>query len=340
MKKFVKLKFDLSVLILLGHVFAISSQIDMNRAMEVAGLKENEDEIRLIAAGDIMLSRSVEKKMIEKKNYKYPFIKTAELTSMADITFGNLENPIIAGKTVNPSEMIFRTDPRSLTGLRYAGFDVLSLANNHIMNFGRRGLEETLKNLDQGGILHAGAGMGNGNISKSANLEVKGVKFAFLAYTYNADLKKTSKGEEYGVSNMDKERMRREVAIAKEDSDVVIVSMHAGTEYRTRSGIFQQDFAHSAVDAGADLVIGHHPHVVQEIEKYNGKYIIYSLGNFVFDQMWSSETQLGSVAEIIFDGKEARSVRFYPVKIFDYAQPSFIDGKEADKILSRLKLKE
>lgn len=337
MKKFVKLKFDLSLLFLLGHVFAISSQIDMNPAMEAAGLKENEDEIRLIAAGDVMLSRSVEKKMIEKKNFKYPFIKTAELTSSADITFGNLETPIIAGKTVNTSEMKFRTDPKSLAGLRYAGFDVLSLANNHMMNFGSKGLEETVKNLDQSGILHAGAGIGTDNISRSANLDIKGVKFAFLAYTYNIDLKKTSKGEEYGVSSMDKERMKGEVKKAKEKSDIVVVSMHAGTEYKTRSGTFQQDFAHSAIDAGADLVIGHHPHVVQEMEKYNGKYIIYSLGNFVFDQMWSNETRLGAVAEITFNGKEIKSARFHPVKIFDYSQPSFIDGAEAIRILGRLK---
>lgn len=340
MKKFVKLKFDLSVLILLGHIFAVSSQIDMNRAMEAFGLKENENEIRLIAAGDVMLSRSVERKMIEKKNFKYPFIKTAELTSGADITFGNLETPIISGRLINASELIFRTDPKSLAGLRYAGFDVLSLANNHIMNFGSKGLEETVKNLDQSGILHIGAGMGSDNISRSASLEVKGVKFAFLAYTYNIDLKKTSKGEEYGVSNMDRKRMRQEVMKAREESDVVVVSMHAGTEYKTRSGIFQQDFAHSAIDAGADLVIGHHPHVVQEMEKYKEKYIIYSLGNFVFDQMWSGETRLGAIAEITFDGKEVRSVRFHPVKIYDYSQPSFIEGKEAVNILSRLKLKE
>ncbi|MFA6096517.1 MAG: CapA family protein [Candidatus Paceibacterota bacterium] len=337
MRTSIKFKIDLVGLFFLAYFLAANSQHDINRSLEALGLKENEDEIRMVAVGDVMLSRSVEKTMIEKKNFKYPFIKTAELTSGADITFGNLETPIISGRAVNPSEMVFRADPRSVVGLKYAGFDVLSLANNHIMNFGKRGLEETLKELDKAGIRHAGAGIGEDNIDQGAVVMAKGVKFSFLAFTYNTDIRKDPKGEEYGVSNMDKEKMQSAVKKAKEEADAVIVSMHAGTEYKTKSGAFQQDFAHSAIDAGADLVIGHHPHVVQEVEKYNGKYIIYSLGNFVFDQMWSNETRLGAIAEITFDGKEIKSVRFEAVKIYDYSQASLIEGEEAKGILKRMK---
>lgn len=338
MNKIIKLRIDAVGLFFLAYFMAVNSQHEINRSLEMLGLKENENEIRLIAVGDVMLSRSVEKTMIGKKNFKYPFIKTAELTSGADIAFGNLETPIISGKPVNPSEMMFRADPRSIVGLKYAGFDVLSLANNHIMNFGKRGLEETVKELDGAGIKHAGAGIGQDNIYQGAAVTVKGVKFLFLAFTYNTDIRKDPKGVEYGVSNMDKEKMQGAVKKAKEEADVIIVSMHAGTEYKTKSGSFQQDFAHSAIDAGADLVIGHHPHVVQEVEEYNGKYIIYSLGNFVFDQMWSNETRLGAVAEIIFDGKEIKNVRFEAVKIFDYSQASLIEGKESERIFERLKI--
>lgn len=332
------IRIDFIGLILPLFFWGAYSQSGINKALESAGLKKNEDEIVMVAVGDVMLSRTVEKTMMDKKNFKYPFIKTAELTSGADITFGNLETPIISGRLINTSEFTFRTDPRSLSGLRYAGFDVLSLANNHMMNFGEEGLEETLKNLDAAEIRHAGAGIGSDNIGKSAVMTVKGVRFSFLAFTYNTDVRKDPKLGEYGVQNMDMKNMQKAVKLAKEVSDVVVVSMHAGTEYRTRSGRFQQDFSHSAIDAGADLVIGHHPHVVQEAEKYNGKYIIYSLGNFVFDQMWSSETRLGAVAEITFDGKEIKSVRFYPVKIYDYSQPSFIAGNEAKRILGRLEM--
>jgi len=338
MRKNIKLRTDIFGLLIFGCFAFAGSRYDLNHALESAGIKGNEDEIRMIAVGDLMLSRSVENKMIEKKNFKYPFLKTAEFTSGADITFGNLETPIIAGKIVSVSRLVFRTDPKSLYGLRYAGFDVLSIANNHIMNFGKNGLEETLKELDDAGIMHVGAGITADNINKSAVIKVKDVTFSFLAFTYNTDMRKDAKGEEYGVANMDKEKMQDAVRKAKTESDVVVVSMHAGTEYKTKSGSFQQDFAHSAIDAGADLVIGHHPHVVQEMEKYNGKYIIYSLGNFVFDQMWSNETRLGAIAEIIFDGKEIKSVRFYPVKIYDYSQPDFIEGNEGKKILDRTKL--
>jgi len=338
MKKIIKLRIDAVGLFFLTYFLAANSQYEINRSLEALRLKENEDEIRMVAVGDVMLSRSVEKTMIGKKNFKYPFIKTAELTSGADITFGNLETPIISGKAVNPSEMVFRADPRSVIGLKYAGFDVLSLANNHIMNFGEKGLEATVKELDEAGIKHAGAGIGEDNIGQGAVVTAKGVRFLFLAFTYNTDIRKDPKGVEYGVSNMDKEKMQSAVKKAKEEADVVIVSMHAGTEYKTKSGAFQQDFAHGAIDAGADLVIGHHPHVAQEVERYNGKYIIYSLGNFVFDQMWSNETRLGAIAEITFDGKETKSVRFEAVKIFDYSQASLIDGKEAEKIIERLKI--
>lgn len=332
------IQFQVNTFLLVAGYFLMSNEnLSFDKIMQAGGFTKNENEIRMVAVGDVMLSRSVERTMIGKKNFKYPFIKTAELTSGADITFGNLETPIISGKAVNPSEMVFRADPRSVVGLKYAGFDVLSLANNHIMNFGKKGLEETVKELDEAGIKHAGAGIGENNISQGAVMTVKGVRFLFLAFTYNTDIRKDSKGVEYGVSNMDREKMQSAVKKAKEEADVVIVSMHAGTEYKTKSGAFQQDFAHSAIDAGADLVIGHHPHVAQEVEKYNGKYIIYSLGNFVFDQMWSNETRLGAVAEIIFDGKEIKSVRFDPVKIYDYSQASLIEGDEAKRILNRMK---
>lgn len=338
MLEYISLNVSLAGLILMGYLFILGGKVDLKDIASNVGFIENEKKITMVAVGDIMLSRSVEGRMKEKNNFKYPFLKTAQFISGADIAFGNLETPIISGKAVEASQMVFRADPKSVTGLLFAGFDMLSLSNNHIMNHGKKGLEETLKNLDRGGISYVGAGIGNDEISRSANLTVKGVKFSFLAYTYNNDVRKDSKGEIYGVSKMDAEGMKKDVGRAKENSDVVIVSMHAGTEYLTKSKQFQKDFARAAIDAGADLVIGHHPHVVQETEKYKDKYIIYSLGNFVFDQMWSNETRLGAVAEIIFQGKEFKNIRYYPVKIFDYSQPVFIEGKEAERIMDRLKV--
>lgn len=321
-----------------GGNFSLFENLGAKKLNETRGVAvEESDEIKMIAVGDIMLSRKVEETMKAKKDFKYPFLETAKITSGADIVFGNLETSIISGRKIGYGEMVFRADPKSIEGLKFAGFNVLSIANNHIMNFGKSGLESTVKNLDENDILHAGAGMSAEDIYKPAIKEIKGVKFAFLAYTYSSDQRKLSKDDFYGVADMNIEKMKSEVQKAKLAADAVVVSMHAGTEYKTTPNKSQKDFAYAAIDAGADLVIGHHPHVVETVEKYKGKYILYSLGNFVFDQMWSNETRLGAIAEIVFKGKEVDSIKFTPVKIFDYSQPRIIEGKEADKILERLK---
>jgi poly-gamma-glutamate capsule biosynthesis protein CapA/YwtB (metallophosphatase superfamily) len=299
-------------------------------------IEKEDKKIKVIAVGDIMLSRSVEQKMIEYNDYKYPFLKTAEITRKADIVFGNLETAIIPGRMIKSEEMIFRTDPKAVEGLKFAGFNILSLANNHIMNFGKAGLESAIKNLDENNILHAGAGLNREDIYKPAIKNIKGIKFAFFAFTYNYDQRKSSK-EIYGVADMSIEKMKETVEKSKLENDIVVVSMHAGTEYSISLSKQQKAFAESAIDSGADLVIGHHPHVVQGVEKYKGKYIIYSLGNFIFDQMWSNETRLGAMAEIIFDDKKVESVNFIPIKIFDYSQPMILEGEEKEVILKRLK---
>lgn len=300
---------------------------------------ENKNSITLLAVGDIMLSRNVEQKMIAKNDWKYPFEKTSDITSSADLTFGNLETTILKGDAVKSGSFYFRTDPKAVEGLQSAGFDVLSLANNHMMNFSREGIDSTIKNLDAAGISHAGAGLSEDAIYQPVIREVKGIKFGFLAYSYSNDEVTDKKGGIYGVAEMDVEKMKTQVASLRKIADVVVVSMHAGTEYATEPSGAQVKFARAAVDAGADLVIGHHPHVVETFEKYKSGYIIYSLGNFVFDQMFSDETRLGTMAKITFDGNKIAKVDFIPIKIFDYAQPAVADGSGAEKILGRLKMK-
>jgi len=303
---------------------------------EVKPKEKDNSEIKMIAVGDMMLSRMVEQKMIGYNDYKYPFLKTAEITNKADIVFGNLETTIIEGRIIKSNEMIFRTDPKSIEGLKFAGFNILSIANNHIMNFGRSGLESTIKNLDENNISHIGAGIGKEEVYKPVIKDIKGTKFAFLGFTYNSDQRRSSDGRIYGVANMEIEKMKENVGKAKLENDIVIVSMHAGIEYKISSSLFQESFARGAIDAGADLVIGGHPHVVQNVEKYKEGYIFYSLGNFVFDQMWSNETRLGAIAEIVFRNKKIDSIKFIPVKSYDYSQPAILEGAEAEMIMERL----
>ena len=299
----------------------------------------NNSKIVLAAVGDMMLSRGVEQKMIARKDWEYPFLPTASITSGADITFGNLETTIYPGKPIPRGSFTFRTDPKAIAGITLGGFDVLSLANNHMMNFGLKGLESTLQNLDDAGIGHIGAGLKREQIYAPLVKEVKGMKFGFLAYTY-AQEQVSSGGDIYGTAFADTAKMKAQVIELRKSADVVVVSMHMGTEYETQPNGAQKNFARAAVDAGADLVVGHHPHTVETFEKYNDGYIIYSLGNFVFDQMWSEETRLGAIAKVTFENKKISNVEFVPVKIFDYSQPQTFEGAQAETILKRLEMKD
>jgi len=213
-------------------------------------------------------------------------LKIFDYLSSADITFGNLETPITEGRHILNNEMVFRSNPDTVHVLKKAGFDILSLANNHTMNFDAKGLIDTINYLAKKDILSIGAGKNKIESNTPKYIIKNNIKFAFLAYN---DISFTPESYEAtnnnpGISFMNIIDMEKSIKIAKENADYVIVSMHSGNEYVEKPNDIQVNFAHKAIDAGADLILGHHPHVVQTIEKYKGKYIFYSLGNFIFDQ--------------------------------------------------------
>ncbi|MFA6272009.1 MAG: CapA family protein [Patescibacteria group bacterium] len=309
-----------------------------NNNQSVVETKKNDPVVTIMAVGDIMLSRDVDTKMQKYNDYNYPFLKTAELLESADITFGNLESPITPGRKINTNEMVFRADPESVEGLQLAGFDLVTLANNHTLNFGKEGLSDTFKYLDSAGIEYMGAGESVKDAYQPYVKEIKGMTFAFLAYSYASSPVSDYNSEEQNptLTFMDFDKMKQDVADASDIADFVIISMHDGYEYQFTPNQHQKDFAHAAIESGADLVVGHHPHVVQTMEKYQDGYIIYSLGNFVFDQMWSQETREGMIAEITFSKEGISGFEFFPVVIEDYAQPRFANSEEASAILERL----
>ncbi|OGG59872.1 hypothetical protein A2765_04800 [Candidatus Kaiserbacteria bacterium RIFCSPHIGHO2_01_FULL_56_24] len=294
-------------------------------------------EASLIAVGDIMLSRTVAKKM-HQYGPDYPFASTTAFIQSGDIAFGNLETPITPGDDVQPMEMTFRADPEAAQALKDAGFDVLSLANNHTPNFGEEGLRDTLSYLDEAGLSHAGAGMNSKQAHEPAFLTVQGITFAFLAYNDHDVVPVSYEAGEgrAGTAFMRIEDMTAAVQAAKAAADIVIVSMHSGIEYEPIPDESQVAFAHAAIDAGAEMVIGHHPHAVQTMEVYKGKYIFYSLGNFVFDQMFSRETREGLVLKVNFAKEGLSGIEYHPVLIEDYAQPRFLEGEAAQAVIERL----
>jgi poly-gamma-glutamate synthesis protein (capsule biosynthesis protein) len=299
---------------------------------------EKEKPITLIFVGDIMLDRGVELAVKKYGNgdFKFPFLKIAYSLREANILFGNLEGPISDKGVKVGSIYSFRVDPESIEGLKFAGFDVLSLANNHIFDYGREAMEDTFLRLEKVGINYIGGGFNENEAyspiikeinpirkSKISN-GVSGVKIAFLAYTNLGSPHWSAKGDKSGIAWLTEEKLKEGVEKAKENADLVIVSMHFGDEYKLSSNSEQKYFAHLAIDSGADLVVDHHPHVIQEIEKYKNGYIAYSLGNFIFDQSFSEETMKGLMLKVLVKNGKIDEVIPIEIKINGYFQPEII----------------
>lgn len=297
-------------------------------------------EATVIAVGDIMLSRVVEQKMLGHKDFNYPFLTMADYLKTADLAFGNLETAITAGRIIKTGETVFRSDPKTAEVLEKNNFKIVSLANNHTPNFGDKGLKDTFNYLNEAGVTYVGAGENLGAARAPKYTTIKGIKIAWLSRTEQlyAPNNYAAGTNSAGTAFLDKEEIANAVAAAKKQADLVFVSMHAGTEYADKPTEEQSALARAAIEAGAEIVIGHHPHVTQTAEKYQGKYIFYSLGNFIFDQMWSKETREGLALKIILTKTGIKQIAATPILIEDFCQPRILNDEEGDKIIKRLGL--
>jgi poly-gamma-glutamate synthesis protein (capsule biosynthesis protein) len=238
--------------------------------------------VTLIAVGDICLANGVERRM-QQRGAGYPFAALRPHLQRADIVFGNLECCLSTGGKRVPKKFNFRGHPRHAKALRQAGFDIVSLANNHALDYGKAALAETVRHLEKSGIVAVGGGRTLEAAHRLRVISVRGLRVGFLAYLGMFPSILPLRAKEPGVAMAELARVRRDVRAARERVDVLIVSMHAGKEYTFKHSARQQSIARAAVDAGADMVIGHHPHVVQDTEIYKDRPIFYSLGNFIFD---------------------------------------------------------
>jgi len=335
----------LSILVVIGifliafFVKAIAFQSEINTSEQVIR-KPNKpaNQISLIFGGDAMLARTVEQKILAADDWSLPFRKIAKEFKNADLAFANLESPFYDKGSATPNgSTVFRALPKTINGLKSAGIDIVSLANNHFGDQGIAGEKYTFVHLTDNKIKYCGAGNNSNEAHSSVIFEVKKIKIAYLCYAYPETMSVAGENNP-GIANMDIEQMKKDVEDLTQDADFVVVSMHAGTEYAHKPGVSQINFARSAIDSGADLVIGHHPHVVQTTEQYKDGYIIYSLGNLVFDQMWSEETQQGVVAKVNLVGDKIEKIEFKPIRIFDYNQPDWADESEVSAILGDMGL--
>lgn len=308
---------------------------EISRGQISISFKKPPKVITLFFVGDIMLDRGVEF-MVNKygeKDWRFPFLEITDDLKTADILFGNLEGPISDKGIKVGSIYSFRADPEAIEGLSFAGFDILSVANNHIFDYGREAMEDTFLRLKEAGIDYVGGGFNEIEAysplikvirSPTSAMGLEKVKVAFLAYTNLGSKYWAAKGDHSGIAWLTKERLARDIMEAKNQADIIVISMHFGEEYQSLSTPEQKFFARSAIDSGADLVVGHHPHVIQEIEKYNEGYIAYSLGNFVFDQGFSKETMRGLLLKVIVADGKIKEVVPIEIQINEFFQPEVI----------------
>jgi hypothetical protein len=260
-----------------------------------------------------------------------------ELLSGADVAVANFENPAIDAFRYHTEGTVFSADPGLIAGLRNAGIDAVSIANNHIGDAGRAGVTQTVANLDKFGIKHAGAGRNAAAAHRPALIRVDGLTVAILGYDTIAG-SYTAGVTTPGSARLTVAGAKADIAAARRaGADVVIVYPHWGIEYRASPFAGQQALARSMIDAGADMVIGNHAHWVGAMEIYKGRPIWYALGNFVFDQTWSEPTSEGMLLELTFSGRRLVQVRLHPTIILDGAQPNFLDpGGDGRVVLGQL----
>lgn len=297
--------------------------------------------VTFVAVGDLYCSRDEPMTAVEKA---LPVIKAA------DIAFCNLEGPItnkphVRGPYPLPQSL------KTVDMLREAGFNIVSLANNHTLDCGFGGFSQTLSLLKKYDIKYVGAGMNISEARKPAIIECKGVRIAFLAYASFFPVGDPATSDKPGIAAVrvdprfdpphvdldDLAEMQDDIKGAKTKADVVIVSHHWGADPSFTLTMHQKAIGHASIDAGADLVIGHHPHVLQGIEIYKGKIICYSLSNFIFDPI----PLTGRIPDVFRDGwresiilsceisrEKVEEAFFYPIYINENGQPEILDARD------------
>jgi poly-gamma-glutamate synthesis protein (capsule biosynthesis protein) len=294
-------------------------------------------EIVIAAVGDIMLAGTASP-LFKQHGASYPFQLTKSILKTSHIAVGNLEAPITSrGTEFTGKRFRFRSSTETANALKDAGFSILTLANNHILDFGPEGLQDTLENLRRNSILHSGAGVNIDAARLPAIIEAEGKKVAFLSYslTYPSEFfaGKSGYGTAPGVSSY----FRNDIKLAGKQADYVVVSFHWGKELAEKPSNYQIRAARTAIDAGADVVLGHHPHVLQGIERYKNGVIFYSLGNFAFGSR--SRHSDRSIIALISLNDGFKNVEIVPLNVLNrdvHYQPSPLRGAAGQEVIARL----
>lgn len=238
--------------------------------------------VKLVAVGDVLFARGVGKQ-ITKHGAPWLFANMKRTIKSADIAFCNLECTLSTGGVAQRRRYQFRANPRLAGVLQNAGFDVACLANNHTLDYGREAMMDTVRAVRKAGMTAVGAGKDRADALKLQIVKKNGLRVGFLAYTDLPTDGVVRLADRPTVAGLNPDELPVHIKAARKRCDVLVVSFYWGVEYMKRPTERQQHIAHVCIDSGADLVLGHHPHVLQTTETYKGRPIIYSMGAFVWD---------------------------------------------------------
>ena len=313
----------------------------------------------VLFAGDVTLGYHYEeyvdtllqKGVARDQALAWGFQKVGARTRAADLFVANLECPFTDRGEKIPKNFNFRARPDLVATLLAGGVDVVSLANNHLMDYGPEGLVDTRAALDAVKIRHFGAGESLAEARRPAVVTVKGIRLAFLGYFFLGDRnieppQVIALGDAPGVAGHFKDvaalraMLVEDVRLARRKADLVIPFFHWGREGRSQIEPYQADLAHAAIGAGAAAVVGSHPHVLQGMEWYRGAPIFYSLGNFVFGGNWDPRDKRTALVELTVTKERVVDARVIPAVSDRYpeapVQPNLVDGAAADDVLRHL----
>ena len=298
--------------------------------------------VDMVVAGDIMLGRGVNNKMVSYGDYSYPYKGIHDELQSADYRVANLECTVtdVTPVPTDPTTFYFVSSKKAVSGLVYAGFQTLTVANNHANGpGGHPAFSDMLQNLRDANISVMGGGDTLAEARAPSTQTIKDVKFAVLGYHNYAEVAAqgpAATDTSWGLAPAKVALVTEDVTNARAKADIVIPYFHWGIEYTKVPTKAQQTLARAAIDAGADMVLGNHPHWTQGIEEYKGKLIIYSMGNFIFDQDWSRPTLEGMLIHLYWRDRALVGVRFVPTLDRDRCQPRVMTQAEGVGVFQRM----
>ena len=320
--------------------------------------KRNDNIICLMAVGDVMLGREVGRR-IDEEGPDWVFSEVKHLLEKADLVIGNLECPIIDDQNLPSSraKVPLRASRESIKALQLGNFSIMTIGNNHILDFGEEGLSNTLNVLKSDQIHHVGAGRNISEARRPLKLGIKGLRLGFLSYSSSYNANKATPG----TAPLDPRSIKKDISELKKDSDIIIVSLHHGVEYADYPTPGFIKLARELIDSGARVVLGHHPHVLQGVEEYKNGIIAYSLGNFVFDladeklrksayegcvlaqkygirfEANDNRVSESMVLEIGLDGSGLSTHQIHPIVLRQDLRPAPMEDKEGARLVKRLR---